>query len=393
MELVQILIILLVFFSILLFSLSIIYIILVMKNRKSNEMKRENTDIVNSDVSNKKEKSKSYDLKNSVYDFMDFDEIKDNMIIRKNRTQYVMVVRCKGGNYDLMSEEEKVSVESGFVQFLNTLRSPIQLYVQTTSLNLKDILEEYQKRLHVMEKEIRDIDQQIYVAKSNGEMKRLEKLAFEKRRRENVLEYSIDISDYIARMSMNRNILQQKTYVVVSYYSSETEISESMTKEEVDNICFSELYTRTQTVLRSLGSSGVTGKILNSEELSELLYAAYNRDESEIMQLSKALDAEYDALYSVGKDVLEKKKEMLDEMIDREAVNLATESIKVADEKIKNENKIMKKALEIIEEYKGQMSEELYDQTKKEIVGVTEEDNKEDTEEKKVKRGRPRKTE
>ncbi|MCI8412183.1 MAG: hypothetical protein HFJ40_07170, partial [Clostridia bacterium] len=268
MELVQILIILLVFFSILLFSLSIIYIILVMKNRKSNEMKRENTDIVNSDVSNKKEKSKSYDLKNSVYDFMDFDEIKDNMIIRKNRTQYVMVVRCKGGNYDLMSEEEKVSVESGFVQFLNTLRSPIQLYVQTTSLNLKDILEEYQKRLHVMEKEIRDIDQQIYVAKSNGEMKRLEKLAFEKRRRENVLEYSIDISDYIARMSMNRNILQQKTYVVVSYYSSETEISESMTKEEVDNICFSELYTRTQTVLRSLGSSGVTGKILNSEELS-----------------------------------------------------------------------------------------------------------------------------
>jgi len=364
-----------------------------MKNRKSNEMKRENTDIVNSDVSNKKEKSKSYDLKNSVYDFMDFDEIKDNMIIRKNRTQYVMVVRCKGGNYDLMSEEEKVSVESGFVQFLNTLRSPIQLYVQTTSLNLKDILEEYQKRLHVMEKEIRDIDQQIYVAKSNGEMKRLEKLAFEKRRRENVLEYSIDISDYIARMSMNRNILQQKTYVVVSYYSSETEISESMTKEEVDNICFSELYTRTQTVLRSLGSSGVTGKILNSEELSELLYAAYNRDESEIMQLSKALDAEYDALYSVGKDVLEKKKEMLDEMIDREAVNLATESIKVADEKIKNENKIMKKALEIIEEYKGQMSEELYDQTKKEIVGVTEEDNKEDTEEKKVKRGRPRKTE
>ena len=393
MELVQILIILLVFFSILLFSLSIIYIILVMKNRKSNEMKRENTDIVNSDVSNKKEKSKSYDLKNSVYDFMDFDEIKDNMIIRKNRTQYVMVVRCKGGNYDLMSEEEKVSVESGFVQFLNTLRSPIQLYVQTTSLNLKDILEEYQKRLHVMEKEIRDIDQQIYVAKSNGVIKRLEKLAFEKRRRENVLEYSIDISDYIARMSMNRNILQQKTYVVVSYYSSETEISESMTKEEVDNICFSELYTRTQTVLRSLGSSGVTGKILNSEELSELLYAAYNRDESEIMQLSKALDAEYDALYSVGKDVLEKKKEMLDEMIDREAVNLATESIKVADEKIKNENKIMKKALEIIEEYKGQMSEELYDQTKKEIVGVTEEDNKEDTEEKKVKRGRPRKTE
>ena len=203
----------------------------------------------------------------------------------------------------------------------------------------------------------------------------------------------MDISDYIARMSMNRNILQQKTYVVVSYYSSETEINENMTKEEIDNVCFSELYTRTQTVLRSLGSSGVTGKILNSEDLAELLYAAYNRDESEVMQLSKALDAEYDALYSVGKDVLKKKQEVIDEMIDREAVDLATESIKVADEKIKNENKIMKKALEIIEEYKGQMSEELYDQTKKEIVAGVEEKNDEINEEKKVKRGRPRKTE
>ena len=391
MELVQILIVLLIFFIVLLFSLSIIYIILVLKNKKDGEKKKNNTEDISK--GGQKEKSKNVDIRKSIYDFMDFDEIKDNMIIRKNRTQYVMVVRCKGGNYDLMSEEEKISVESGFVQFLNTLRSPIQLYVQTTSLNLRDIIEEYKKRLHVMEKEIRDIDQQIYVAKTNGEIKKLEKLNFEKRRRENVLEYSVDISDYIARMSMNRNILQQKTYVVVSYYSSETEINENMTKEEIDNVCFSELYTRTQTVLRSLGSSGVTGKILNSEDLAELLYAAYNRDESEVMQLSKALDAEYDALYSVGKDVLKKKQEVIDEMIDREAVDLATESIKVADEKIKNENKIMKKALEIIEEYKGQMSEELYDQTKKEIVAGVEEKNDEINEEKKVKRGRPRKTE
>ena len=40
-----------------------------------------------------------------------------------------------------------------------------------------------------------------------------------------------------------------------------------------------------------------------------LLYVAYNRDESEIYRLSQALDAQYDALYSTGKDVLEKKQE------------------------------------------------------------------------------------
>jgi len=369
MELIQILQLLLIAFSVLLFVLIGVYFLLVLKNR--TEKTRTNYE-QNSNKSGSNIKPKTTENKGSIYDFMDFDEVKDNMIIRKNKSQYVMVIKCKGVNYDLMSEEEKVSVEAGFVQFLNTLRFPIQLYVQTTSLNLKEIIEDYNKRLNNMRKEIRDIEQQIYNAKAREDVKRVERLSFELRRKENILEYSADISEYIARMSMNRNILQQKTYVVISYFKAETEISESLSEEEIDNMCFSELYTRTQTVLRSLGSSGVVGKILNSEELSELLYAAYNRDESEVMQLSKALDAEYDALYSVGKDVLEKRQELIDEMIERESVDLATNSIKIADEKIKNQKKINKKALEIIEEYKGQMSEELYNNAKEEIIAKEE---------------------
>lgn len=369
MELAQILMMLLIVFIIVLFGLIIAYVIIVLKAKQNR--KKEN-------VENKAEKAKVTPKENrgSVYDFMEFEEVKDNMIIRKNRSQYVMVVRCKGGNYDLMSEEEKVSVESGFVKFLNTLKYPIQLYVQTTSLNLRNIIKEYNTRLDDMKKKIIDIEQQIRNAKMIGEERKVEKLNYEKRRRENVLDYSRDISEYIERMSMNRNILQQKTYIAVSYYSSEIESSENLDKEELDNICFSELYTRTQTVIRTLGAAGVTGKILNSEELSELLYVAYNRDESEVMEISRALEAEYDTLYSVGKDVLEKKKQILEERIDREAVDLATDSIKLADEKIKNEKKVVKKALEIVEEYKGQMSEELYNQTKKEINSKNNEDDK-----------------
>ena len=148
-------------------------------------------------------------------------------------------------------------------------------------------------------------------------------------------------------------------------------MSENLSKEEVDNLCFSELYTRTQTAIRALGSSGVIGKILNSEELSELLYSAYNRDESEVMQLSKALDAEYDALYSTGKDALKKKEEILDEAMDREALELATNSIKVAGEEINREDEVQKRALQIVDEYKDEMNEKLYNKTKDEIVKKT----------------------
>ncbi len=367
MELAQIFMLLLIIFVIIFFTLIIFYIILVLKNKSKKENESEQK-ITSNDGKSKAAFSKEY-TRSSVYDFMEFDEISDNMIIRKNRTQYVMVVKCKGVNYDLMSEEEKVSVESGFVQFLNTLRFPIQLYIQTTSLNLRDIIEEYKKRIKFIEKDIKKLDEQIISARENQE--KVDKLAFEKRRLENVLEYGLDISDYIARMSVNRNILQQKTYLVISYFKGENEMSENLSKEEVDNLCFSELYTRTQTAIRALGSSGVIGKILNSEELSELLYSAYNRDESEVMQLSKALDAEYDALYSTGKDALKKKEEILDEAMDREALELATNSIKVAGEEINREDEVQKRALQIVDEYKDEMNEKLYNKTKDEIVKKT----------------------
>ena len=76
------------------------------------------------------------------------------MIVRKGRTQYVMVLQCKGINFDLLGEEEKMAVENGFTQFLNTLRYPVQLYVQSRSLNLRDSIEKYQERINEVHNEI-----------------------------------------------------------------------------------------------------------------------------------------------------------------------------------------------------------------------------------------------
>ena len=108
------------------------FLVVYMNNRKEEEKEEEVLGI-------KDEELKDFNgmPRESIFKFMEFDEVKDNMIIRKNRTQYIMILQCSGVNYDLMSEEEKIAVEEGFVQFLNTLRFPIQLYIQTRSLNLE----------------------------------------------------------------------------------------------------------------------------------------------------------------------------------------------------------------------------------------------------------------
>ena len=97
----------------------------------------------------------------SMNKFLDFDRIVDSMIVRKKGEQYVMVIQCKGVNYDLLGEEEKVAVERGFVEFLNVIRFPVQLYIQTRSLNLKGNIEQYENKVNEVKEEIARIDAHI----------------------------------------------------------------------------------------------------------------------------------------------------------------------------------------------------------------------------------------
>ena len=363
---------------ILVLVIAVLGITLLFMNKKEKEEKEEKTKKKEEDS-----KANSYNpgmTREAVRNFMNFDEVKDGMIIRKNKQQYVMVVGCQGVNYDLLSEEEKIAVEEGFVQFLNVLRFPVQLYIQTRSLNLREITEEYKRKIKGIEDELETIRLHLRDASLRGDEKLINDLKYQERRKKNILEYGTDITDYVGRLSLNKNVLQQKTYLIVSYFASELGSVDTYSKEEIDSMCFSELYTRCQSLIRSLATSSVSGKVLSSEELTELLYVAYNRDDEELIQLSKALDMEYDRLYSVGKDVLEKKKEKIEQQIDIEAARLATDSMLEVDQKrkkqkeaIQKEEKVKKKALGLVEQYKGQMDRELYNGTKEEIVKRAEE--------------------
>ena len=78
------------------------FLVVYMNNKKKEEEEAEKNGIQD-------EALKDFNgmPRESIYKFMEFDEVKDNMIIRKNRTQYIMILQCSGVNYDLLSEDEK----------------------------------------------------------------------------------------------------------------------------------------------------------------------------------------------------------------------------------------------------------------------------------------------
>lgn len=323
-------------FIFILFALIFAYIILLKKNSKKNIKTTENKE--------RNEKTKETGSGNSIKtinDFMEFEDVQDNMIIQKENYKYIMIVECQGVNYDLMSEIEKNGVEEGFLQFLNTLRYPVQIYIQTRTVNLESSLSNYRERVKEIEADLFKKRQEYELMKKNPNISKEEKqkLFFSVVKQNNLYEYGRDIIADTERMSLNKNILNKKYYVVVPYYPTDLG-DNNYDPYELRNIAFSELYTRSQAIIRTLAACDVKGKILNSKELVDLLYVAYNRDQEEVFDLDKALEAQYDKLYSTGEDVYAKKIKALDQIIEEQAIEKAKQKVEEA------KTELEKKAIE-----------------------------------------------
>ncbi len=276
--------------------------------------------------------------KQSIFNFMEFDTVEDSMIIQNGGNRYLMVINCQGVNYDLMSAVEKNSVEEGFVQFLNTLRYPIQIYVQTRSINLENSLQVYRSKLQEVQDKYDTMSKRYELMKDSGQYTReqLAKEYFELTKQANLCEYGNSVIQDTEKMSLNKNILNKNYYIIVPYLAAEIG-NDKLDKQEIKGIAFSELYTRCQSIISSISVCGVRGKILRSNELVELLYMAYNRDEAETFGLDKAIKAGFNELYSTAPDVYEKKMKELDKIIEEKAMKKAQNAVNEAKSEIQQQ--------------------------------------------------------
>ena len=275
----QILVTILSVMIVILVILTLIFVALKVKEKKNEKKpykKEKNKKIANDNKNKKTAKLKEY-TKESIMDFMEFEKIEDNMIVQKKGKRFLMAIECQGVNYDLMSRVEKVAVEEGFQQFLNTLTHQIQIYIQTRSVNLEDSISRYQKRVKEIEDNYRKMQFQYNSAMQantyNTEQKN--QMEYEMTKQKNLLEYATDLLNDTKQMSLNRNILNKKYFIIVPYYFEENN-GEKYDYEDIKNIAFSELYTKSQSIIRTLSACSISGKILNSNELVDLLYVAYN---------------------------------------------------------------------------------------------------------------------
>lgn len=248
------------------------------------------------------------DIKN----FLPFDDIKDGMIVQEKGERFTMLVECKGINYYLMSEAEKISVEEGFIQFLNSLRFPIQIYIQSRTINLDDSIRSYSEKLEKIQMEFnRMLDKFQLLSKQGDYSEELLELGYQLEKKEKVLNYTRDLIDNIAFLTQNSNVLQKKYYIAVSYHLQEAGIANSMSTDDLYRVAYTELTNRAESICGGLISSGVEAQILDTYELTEVMYIAVNRDDADIFNIKKIIDSQISSISITAKSPEEKRKELL----------------------------------------------------------------------------------
>lgn len=200
---------------------------------------------------------------------LQISEIRDGIVIMGDGT-FRAVIMCKAINFDLMSPQEREAVEASYQGFLNSLYFPIQIFIRSQKVDIRPYLEKLDKIRSEQDNMLLGLLMDDYIA-------------------------------YLADISQQANIMDKKFYVVIGY-PDEDENNRGSLKQSVgfftglakifkpgkstsvviDETALenakTEMRNRVQAVLQGLLQCGVQALPLDTQELIELYYDAYNPD-------------------------------------------------------------------------------------------------------------------
>jgi hypothetical protein len=256
----------------------------------------------NKDVKKKKNKNDDKHIRNlDSRDFLNFDKIEIlsdsnpiGIVVRNDGKFFCGAIEVFGLNYNLLSDQEKEIAELTFEQLLNGLDHDIQLFTQSRKIEIDNYSRSYNERLDELKIDIENakIRYQKMLDRKEGldEIEDLEKEIF---RKSVQYEYGIRTADYIRDSCSNKNMLQRRYFIIVSYEHDPREYSEIQTYEDILDSAFNDISGKLHSISSSLSRGGLDSEILTGYQYMDLIYSSYNKEESEILPLANALDSQF----------------------------------------------------------------------------------------------------
>jgi len=213
---------------------------------------------------------------NSAQNALQIGEIRDGVVIM-NDGSFRAVVMCKSINFDLMSPQEREAVEFSYQGFLNSLYFPVQIFIRSQKVDLRPYLERLDKTRADQDNMLLGLLMEDYIA-------------------------------FLADIAQQTNIMDKKFYVVIKYPDIDQNIRKALKTstgfftgladlfspskgthvvidENTLETAKTELRNRVQAVMQGLAQAGIQSLPLDTEELIELYYDAYNPDTATRQQI------------------------------------------------------------------------------------------------------------
>ena len=191
----------------------------------------------------------------STQDFLEFDQIREGVIILKNKgLRSVLMVSSL--NFALKSNDEQAAILFQFQNFLNSLDFPCQIIIHSRRINITGYLD----KLADLEKKEENELLQIQIA---------------------------DYRDFIEKIMKGGSIMQKTFYVVVPFSFMETKGTSkgkmptaALTEDQFQR-AKSQLMQRVEFVVLGLKACSLQAVPLNTMEVAELFWALHHPLEAE----------------------------------------------------------------------------------------------------------------
>lgn len=284
----------------------------VEKNKKSDKGKR-----LSKDRNLEDKFDKDINVRDSR-ELLEFDNIlvcnEEEAILRVSDNEYLAYIEVGGVSYNLLSIEEKISLEESYGTLLNGIDFEFQNYIQSRSLNLDNYINKYETRIDELEEKSNRLKQKISSAKNEEESDHI-KVEFEKV--QNQLEYAYKLINDFKRKYIDSNLLERRYYIVVKYFHDPSEYKD-LSDFELLKTAYSNLYNKLSIFIDTFERINMSCKFLDAMGIAELQYSSFNKDESNILKLENVIKAKYNHLCVTStpiyaKQILEEKRKIEEE--------------------------------------------------------------------------------
>lgn len=186
-------------------------------------------------------------VEDSTQSLLPFEDIRDSMIHLGNH-QYRAILSCTSINYGLKTPAEQDIIEMSFQRFLNSLSYPISIYVQTRTMENEKMLESLRTDTLATLEEFPKLE--AYGDAYFGEMG--------------------NIYETIG------NNKEKRKYVIIPFDDA-VNLTTSTDEEKYEYV-LQEMKNRIIVIKEGLEAMGITARLLNTNDLIDLLYVSYHKD-------------------------------------------------------------------------------------------------------------------